>query len=182
MFNSVYLESSFYSAKNARAPQTTTDPSSFVAANAPYVPHTWVTPQIVTTDTVSQIKLLRRQVCSDGLLKHGIVILWFLFLWIGPCWRRVPQPTCLPPISLWPQLTTDPSSFTSGRLPSANHIHWGCASCAHAEKNPLIHDHYMTIHDFPYASYYIISSRWPPRKLHMSQRWISHPTAIMVLP
>lgn len=44
--------SSFYSAKTARAPQTTTDPSSFVAANAPYVPHTWVTPQIVTTDTV----------------------------------------------------------------------------------------------------------------------------------
>lgn len=71
--------------------------------------------------------------------------------------------------------------------------HWkshplGCASCAHVEKNPLIHDHYMTIHDFSCTSYgissfhFIISSRWPPRKLHMSQRWVSLPTAIMVLP
>ena len=91
LFNSVCI-SSFYSAKNARAPQTTTDPSSFVAANAPYVPHTCETPQIGTTDTISQVKLLRRQICSDGLLKHGIVFP-ILVLVGGGCHN---QPACRP--------------------------------------------------------------------------------------
>ena len=35
----------------------------------------------------------------------------------SPCCSRLPHPICLPPISLWPQLTTDPSSFTSSGSP-----------------------------------------------------------------